>query len=204
MIKLSVHEVKRELRIIMDGATAQEIANQYDLPDYRDLIFDITENEEYYDQEGNIQIESVSIPTIELLHELLPYGCEPIHIPDESIEEWEGMYYYVQSSFQIPELIPLLDQIDQDKLTISHTGGCYQTLEFVYLPTSDLIHDANEELREVAKQPGSFMLAIQDEGYHTYEHFLKFYMEVKALGLYIQRLISESKGNVKEMIVAAA
>ncbi|UOE58156.1 hypothetical protein [Cytobacillus oceanisediminis] len=181
--KISVHDVRNKL-------TSYIICSKYEIDDMNQIMLD----DAIYEEDD----ERIVRPSYELMDQLFPFEYEEIIVPDKLYEDLsDGCFYYINAAIFVPGILPLLkDDNFVERLTVSNQGGCGHSLEFVYLPTSDFsgFADTEEDIeiyQNFGNQEGCFILAIQDEGYHQEHDYMNFYMEVRALGLYISKMIKE-------------
>lgn len=125
---------------------------------------------------------------------IFDFEIEHIHIPSKIHQDHAEMYnYYMPLAFQIPGLMQytgraLLDEFGNAITVVNQFGGG-NTLEFVYLPTSNFATSDEPGHRELASYPASFMIGIQDNGCTRPENIIQFLMQLREINDHIMELI---------------
>ena len=133
------------------------------------------------------------------LPELFDFDYRWVSVPGEvGEEEYESYGYMVLGAFQIPDLIPYAKEAKYDDFFDSldrfcNTASYGNNIELVYLPTSTFANSAKPIEQKFGKQPGAFMIGLQDDGCINMGDIVDFLSEVRSFNYDIMNFLSREE-----------
>lgn len=168
MIQFSTEHIRKKLRY--------EILNRtYDLRNdevMEEVVLDLIR----WDEEECYPLYQID----NWISQLFDFDFEWVDIPSEvGQEEYEVYQYRIFCAFCIPELIPYSKKSKYDKFfedvdSGSYSSGAGYNIEMVYLPTSTFANSNEPAYSQFGNQPGTFIIAAQDEGCMEIEDVAEF------------------------------